>query len=55
MAKIIHREEEQFVNLSYFYMLGLSVLSILTLRKVPTIEKKRNELEKRHDEKSNIL
>ena len=55
MAKIIHREEEQFVSLSYFYLLGLRVLSILTLRNVATIEEKRRELEKRYDEKSKIL
>ena len=55
MAKIIHREEEQFGTLSYFHLLGLRVLSSLTLRKVITIEKKRSELEKRYDEKSKIL
>ncbi|WP_154670439.1 hypothetical protein [Bacillus timonensis] len=55
MANIIHEEEKQFGTFSYFHLLGLRILSSLTLRKLITIEKKRSELEKRYDEKSKIL
>ncbi|MFT4413315.1 hypothetical protein ACLM5H_05600 [Fredinandcohnia humi] len=55
MEKIIYRVDGRFGTLSYLYLLGLRILSFLTFRKVIPIEKKRNQLEKRYDEKTKIL
>lgn len=55
MEKIIFREEDQIGTIAYFSLLGLRILSSLTLRKVDSIEKKRRELEMKYDDKSKIL